>query len=102
MVVYLLSSPRTIFDVFRVKVTSILKPPSPVSIHVGGSVSFMIMGEDYQISGKDKIKQHPGASWSSSNPSVLDVNQLTGEARGLSEGKVEVMLSNHINAASIV
>jgi hypothetical protein len=33
---------------------------------------------------------------------VLDVNQLTGTANGLSEGKVEVKLSNHINAASIV
>jgi len=27
---------------------------------------------------------------------------LTGEARGLQEGKAEIMLSNHINAASIV
>lgn len=42
------------------------------------------------------------AIWSSSNPGVLDINSLNGEGRGLSEGKVEVMLSNHINAASIV
>ena len=40
--------------------------------------------------------------WSSNNPLILDINSATGEARGLSEGRVEVMLSNHINAASIV
>ena len=27
---------------------------------------------------------------------------MTGEARALSEGKIEVMLSNHVNAASLV
>jgi hypothetical protein len=36
VIVYLLSNPSLIYDVFRVKVTSIVKPPSPVSIHVGG------------------------------------------------------------------
>jgi hypothetical protein len=39
--------------------------------------------------------------WSSNNPTVLDINQATGEARGLSEGRAEILLSNHISAASI-
>ena len=42
-----------------------------------------------------------GTVWSSNNPSVLDINQATGEAKGLSEGRVEILLSNHISAASI-
>jgi len=39
--------------------------------------------------------------WSSNNPTVLDINQASGEARGLSEGRAEILLSNHISAASI-
>ena len=39
--------------------------------------------------------------WSSNNPTVLDINQATGDARGLAEGRAEVLLSNHISAASI-
>ena len=40
--------------------------------------------------------------WSSNNPSILDINQQTGEARALQEGRAEILLSNHISAASIV
>jgi hypothetical protein len=40
--------------------------------------------------------------WGSSNPSVLDINQKSGEARAIHEGKADIMLSNSINAASIV
>jgi hypothetical protein len=36
------------------------------------------------------------------NPSVIDINQKSGEARSMSEGKAEIMLSNYVNAASIV
>lgn len=46
-------------------------------------------------------KKDSNAVWSSNNPSVLDINQATGEARGLSEGRAEILLSNHISAASI-
>jgi len=40
--------------------------------------------------------------WGSSNPSVLDINQKSGEARALHEGKADILLSNSVNAASIV
>jgi hypothetical protein len=33
---------------------------------------------------------------------MLDINQKTGYARALNEGKVDILLSNNINAASIV
>ena len=40
--------------------------------------------------------------WSSNNPTVLSINSQTGQAIGKLEGKADVLLSNHINAASIV
>jgi uncharacterized protein YjdB len=66
-----------------------------VQLHVGSQVSFKIMDSVDYSANKE------GITWSSSNPSVLEINQVNGEARGLSEGKSEIMLSNHINAASI-
>jgi len=102
VIIYLLSNPSHIYDVFRVKVPSIVKPPSPVNIHVGGEVKFKIMGAGSEMSGeqKDEKQGSIGKSiWSSNNNGVLEINSLTGEARGLSEGKSEVMLSNHINCS---
>ena len=40
--------------------------------------------------------------WSSNNPYVLDINQKTGVAHSLNEGRADVLLSNNINSASIV
>lgn len=40
--------------------------------------------------------------WGSSNPQVIDINQKSGEAITLQEGKADILLSNSINAASIV
>ena len=53
------------------------------------------MNEDQSITSDDVI-------WSSSNPSALDINQKTGQAHALNEGKIDILLSNNINAASIV
>ena len=43
-----------------------------------------------------------GGIWSSNNPSIIEINQKTGEAKALSEGKADILLSNHIHSASIV
>lgn len=97
VIIYLVKQPQ-IYDVYRVRVSSVVKPYSPVNLHVGGHVSFKIMDQnaaDYST------KKDSTAVWSSNNPSVLDINQATGEARGLSEGRAEILLSNHISAASI-
>jgi len=40
--------------------------------------------------------------WGYSNPQVIDINQKSGEAITLHEGKADILLSNSINAASIV
>jgi hypothetical protein len=66
-----------------------------VNVHVGGEITFKIMNEDQQVTSDDII-------WSSSNPSIIDINQKTGQARSLNEGKTDILLSNNINAASIV
>jgi hypothetical protein len=74
VVIYLVKQPH-LFDVFRVRVSSVVKPFSPVFLHLGGQVQFMIMNSADYIHGAQAAKE---ATWSSNNPSVLDVNQATG------------------------
>jgi hypothetical protein len=42
VIVYLLNNPM-IYDVFKVRVTSVVKPSSPVQLHVGGQITFKLM-----------------------------------------------------------
>ena len=56
VVVYLLKAPH-IFDVFKVRVSSVVKPYSPVQVHLGGTVQFKVM---------DAVATE--ASWSSAAP----------------------------------
>ena len=60
MVVYLLKQPQ-IYDIFKVRVQSVVKPHSPVNVHVGGEISFKIMNDNQQVAASDDIV------WSSSN-----------------------------------
>jgi len=50
------------------------------------------------------ITQDQGSerNWKTSDSSILQIGSSNGRAQGLKEGRVDVMLSNHINAASIV
>jgi len=61
VVVYLLKQPQ-IYDIFKVRVQSVVKPHSPVNVHVGGEISFKIMNDNQQVAASDDIV------WSSSNP----------------------------------
>ena len=80
---------------FKVRVSSVVKPLSPVYLHVGGQVTFKVM--------ENSVSQSTnGGIWSSNNPSIIEINQKTGEAKALSEGKADILLSNHIHSASIV
>lgn len=83
-----------VFDVFKVKVSSLVRPYSPVQLHVGGKVEFRVVDKEYEDT--------PHVSWKSTEPSVLQIETQTGKAVGLSEGRAEILLSNHANAASIV
>ena len=86
-----------IYDVVRVRVSGIVQPVSPVYLHLGGEINF-------RVESTDSTSENPEAKvrWSSSNPSVLSVTEDSGESHGIREGKADVMLSSHLNAASIV
>jgi hypothetical protein len=92
-VLYLVNNPA-IFDVFRVRVATIVQPGSPVHLHYGANVNFKIVSNS-----NDMLD---GTTWTSSDPRVLSISQNDGTAIAKGEGRAEVMLSNAINAASIV
>ena len=95
VLVYLVKHPH-IYDIFRVRVSSVVMPYSPVQVHVGGQIKFKIMDHsNFQSSGEAII-------WGANSPSIIEINPRTGEAKALQEGDSEIRLSNNINAASIV
>jgi hypothetical protein len=99
IVVYLTDKPE-IYDVFKVRVTQLVRPESPVYVHVGGEVTFDVIDDDSQGVSSDSSGFKP--TWSSSSPAILDINHSNGKANGLSEGQAKILLSNHVNAASNV
>ena len=52
-----------VFDLIKVHVTSIVDPPSPVFVHVGGSIQFHVGGN---YSGINK------AIWASEDPHIVE------------------------------
>jgi len=90
-----------IFDVIRVRVSGVVQPFSPVYIHLGGEINFRVESTD-GASISDQNAANSQVMWSSSNPSVLSIDSMSGRALGSREGKADVLLSNHHNAASIV
>jgi hypothetical protein len=77
VVVYLVKSPH-IFDTFKVRVSSVVKPNSPVQVHVGAVIKFKIMEQSEIMTPTEQLL------WSSNNHSVIDINHRTGEAKALS------------------
>jgi len=101
IVVYMAGRPH-IFDVIRVRVCSIVKPISPVYLHLGGEVEFRVASTESRLSEEKATGLENRNKWSSSNSVILQINPSTGKAKGLGEGRADVLLSNHVNAASIV
>ena len=105
-IVLFLGERQHIFDVIRVKVASVVRPQSPVLLHVGGEVDFKVDSAEDQMSRypSDPPSGSGGSAirWGSSDAYVLDIDARTGKAVGLAEGKAEVTLSQHSNTASIV
>jgi len=98
-VVVFLQDRRDVFDVIKVRVTSVVSPTSPIILHVGGEVLFQVIDDEQAwLSEQSTFKP----TWSSTSPSVLDIHHSSGHAHALSEGNVHVLLSNHVNAASLV
>jgi hypothetical protein len=61
-VILSLSNNPAIFDVLKVKVATIVQPSSPVNLHIGSTVKFIIEG-----------KSNENIPWSSSNSKVLSI-----------------------------
>jgi hypothetical protein len=95
VVLYLVNNPA-IFDVLRVKVATLVQPSAPVYVHVGGEIAFKVMKD-----GPEPVVRE-GITWSSDQPSVLDIDAARGTAKAKKEGKAEIRLSNSPNAVSIV
>lgn len=90
VVLYLVSNPA-IFDVFKVRVATLVQPSSPVHLHLGSDVSFKIVA--------DQLDQLPstaqgwdGMAWSSSNPRVLEIHSQDGTAIAKGEGRADILL----------
>ena len=76
VLVYLVKHPH-IYDIFRVRVSSVVMPYSPVQVHVGGQIKFKIMDHsNFQSSGEAII-------WGANSPSIIEINPRTGEAKAL-------------------
>lgn len=89
-------SGHKIYDVFHVRVQSVVRPKSPVRLHLGGTVDFRVQDNQAGLA--------IAHTWSSSNSGILSINSKSGKAKGMSVGEVNVLLSSHSdqNAASIV
>ena len=91
-----------IFDVIRVRVSGVVQPLSPVYLNLGGEINFRLESTDHLNSNKDQGGSKQQVIWNSGNTAVLAIEPESGKAIGKREGKADVMLSNHLNAASIV
>jgi hypothetical protein len=69
--VYLVKYPH-VYDIFRVRVQSIVKPYSPVNVHVGASIKFKIM--DNTPNDVTTSQSKMDVIWGSSNPQIIDIN----------------------------
>jgi hypothetical protein len=77
VIIYLLEDPA-IYDVFRVRVATMIQPSSQVLLHVGSQVKFKLI--DYQNHLAEGQPSYSGSSWSSSDTSVIEVHHESGES----------------------
>eukprot|EP01022_Parablepharisma_sp_SALTPOND_P034856 TRINITY_DN932_c0_g1_i1.p1 TRINITY_DN932_c0_g1~~TRINITY_DN932_c0_g1_i1.p1 ORF type:complete len:2036 (-),score=158.71 TRINITY_DN932_c0_g1_i1:14-6121(-) len=81
------------FDLVKVHVTSIIEPVSPVFVHIGGTVQFKT---SHNYSGLGK------AVWGSEDPSILEVNSVTGLGKARNEGITNVHINDTIHLTTSV
>jgi len=82
-------------DAFRVTVTSIMKPQSPVLVHYGGQIKFSTTADLHTDPTNTK-------KWSSEDPNIVDVDGSTGVAIGRGEGVTNIHLKDTIRLSSTV
>mmetsp|Transcript_38287 Transcript_38287/g.58355 ORF Transcript_38287/g.58355 Transcript_38287/m.58355 type:complete len:231 (-) Transcript_38287:564-1256(-) len=99
VLIYLEKNPE-IFDVVKIRVANIVEPSSPIQLHVGSEIFFKIDKSQLDQKQLDSTNE---IIWRSSNPSTLDVNSKTGQARALAPGHAEVNTQiKDLNATSHV
>lgn len=87
-----------IYDVFMVRVSSLLQPSSPVYLHQGASVTFKLLDDQ----GRFTDIRHLEPVWSTTNQSVIEIDSKSGIASTHQEGTATVHLSNSMKAQSLV
>jgi hypothetical protein len=65
--IYLVDHP-TIFDEIKIRVSSLVRPLSPVNLHIGGQVEFKVFKPD------EFGDQEKKTSWRSNDPYTLNIN----------------------------
>lgn len=81
-----------IFDIFLVVVDSVISPVSPVHVHVGGRVNFMIFGE----------KGEGSERWVTEDKSVVEIEAGSGRAKGVGVGGTNVVYKETIEYSTKV
>lgn len=87
---YLADHPE-VFDIFLVTVGTIISPSSPISVHVGGHVSFAVTSNHINA-----LKTR----WHSEDRSIVEIDSMTGRAVALKEGKTNILFSDTIQYTS--
>ena len=95
-IVLFLVERQHIFDVIRVRVSSEVRPKSPVYLHLGGEIEYRVDSTDDQRTsypaGQQSSSGGSTTGWTSSAPYTLEIDTRTGKAVGLQAGRAEVML----------
>lgn len=86
-------SDLNIYDVFPVTVGSLVQPASPIQIHLGGMVNFVVTND---------LMQGPKERWFSDNSHMLEVDSVSGVATALKIGSTNVQLKDIVNYTSNV
>lgn len=97
VMLYLEDDP-TIYDVFMVRVSSLVQPSSPVYLHRGATAEFKLLDDQ----GNFADIKHLEPVWSSSNQQVIEIQSKSGIARSNQNGQAVVSLSNSLKAQSQV
>ena len=89
--VYLLDNPQ-VYDIFIVRVGSIITPTSPVLVHEGGLIQFNV----------NNNLRNVGNKWFSDDPSIITIHPVTGRAVAQKRGQTSITFSDTIQYSTKV
>ena len=89
--VYLLDNPQ-VYDIFVVRVGSIITPTSPIFVHEGGLIQFSANGNLRNI----------GHKWFSEDTNIISIHPITGRAIAQKKGLTSIAFSDTIEYSTKV